>query len=53
MAKVAGAAGTRAKFLTGTGMGVEKHAMALWVLTALELLALVALRRYFKRQHGG
>jgi hypothetical protein len=29
------------------------HTSALWMLVGLELLALVALRRYFKRHHGG
>lgn len=32
---------------------VDAHVSALWTLLALELLALVSLRRYFRRHHGG
>lgn len=33
--------------------GTTAEAGALWALVALELLTLVAFRRYFRRHHGG
>lgn len=33
--------------------GTTPETMMLWALTGLELLTLVSLRHYFRRQHGG
>lgn len=32
---------------------VTPETMMLWLLMALEVLTMVGLRRYFRRQHGG
>lgn len=45
-------AGKTRQPLAATMPGVE-HASALWLLVGLEILTLVGLRRYFRRQHGG
>ncbi len=52
--KVPGAAGQRSRFTIGVGgNGLDLHAGALWVLVGLEALALLGLRHYFRRHHGG
>lgn len=42
---------TRLKNVGIPGTSVE--VASLWALVALELLAMVGLRRYFRRHHGG
>jgi len=39
----------------GTSFGGPdmEHATALWLLVGLELAALVGMRHYFRRHHGG
>lgn len=37
----------------GKAPQLDEHVSALWMLLGLELLALVGLRRYFRRHHGG
>lgn len=59
MAGVAGAKGFKSPLTFGGGGaglqvgGLDAHVTALWTLLAMELLALVGLRHYFRRQHGG
>lgn len=43
----------RARAPLGGALVDMEHTVALWALVALELGALVALRRYFRRHHGG
>ena len=55
MARVPGA---RGKMGPSLGMfalsgGITPETMTLWLIVALELLAHVGLRRYFRRHHGG
>lgn len=39
--------------INAMSMAGMEHATALWTLVALEMLALVGLRHYFRRHHGG